>query len=212
MDGKVYVVGGGYLNRAALSDKLFIYDFSTKSWVEGANLPSPRGALTANFVNGIMYAVGGVNSTGTLTSNLAYDPATNTWTEKAPMPTAREHLASAVVDDKLYVIGGRSEGMSANVNSNEVYDPKTDSWTLLEPMPSNRGGLASSAINQTVYVFGGKNLPEHLIAMKAMISRLTSGRRNWKCQRRDTAWSLLLMMIKYMLSEAVQILEVQGAV
>jgi len=52
-DGKLYVVGGGYLNRADLSDKLLIYDPSTKSWTEGANLPSPRGALTANFINGI---------------------------------------------------------------------------------------------------------------------------------------------------------------
>ena len=53
-DGRLYVVGGGYLDRAGLSDKLFIYDPSTKSWIEGANLPSPRGALTANFVNGIL--------------------------------------------------------------------------------------------------------------------------------------------------------------
>jgi len=146
-DGKLYVVGGGYLNRADLSDKLIIYDPSTKSWIEGANLPSPRGALTANFANRILYAVGGVDSAGTSTSNLSYDPATNMWTENAPMPTAREHLTSAVIDDKLYVIGGRSEGMSANVNSNEVYDPNTDSWTLLEPMPSNRGQFVFSTLH-----------------------------------------------------------------
>jgi N-acetylneuraminic acid mutarotase len=87
--GKLYVVGGGYLNRADLSDKLFIYDPSFNKWTEGASLPRARGALTVNFIDGILYAVGGVDSTGTLTSNLAYDPTTNMWTEKAPMPSKR---------------------------------------------------------------------------------------------------------------------------
>jgi N-acetylneuraminic acid mutarotase len=87
--GKLYVVGGGYLNRAGLSDKLFIYDPSFNKWTEGASLPRARGALTVNFIDGILYAVGGVDSTGTLTSNLAYDPTTNMWTEKAPMPSKR---------------------------------------------------------------------------------------------------------------------------
>ena len=78
------------MNRDNLSNKLFVYDPTTNEWTEGANLPTERGALTANFINGILYAVGGVDKSETLTSTLAYDPRTNTWTEKAPMPTARE--------------------------------------------------------------------------------------------------------------------------
>ena len=90
-DGKLYVVGGGYLNRDNLSDKLFIYDPNTNSWTEGANLPVALGALTAKFINGTLYAVGGVDISGTSSNALAYDPKTNSWTEKAPMPTAREN-------------------------------------------------------------------------------------------------------------------------
>ena len=52
-DGKLYVVGGGYLSRDALSNKLFLYDPTTNKWTEGASLPAARGALTANFINGI---------------------------------------------------------------------------------------------------------------------------------------------------------------
>lgn len=100
-DGKLYIVGGGYLDRDALSDKLFIYDSNTNNWTEGANLPSARGALTANFINGTLYVTGGVDSENTLSSTLAYDPVTNNWTDKAPLPTATEHLTSAVVDGKL---------------------------------------------------------------------------------------------------------------
>lgn len=155
-NGKLYVVGGGYLNREDLSNKLFIYDSSSNKWEEGEDLPSARGALTANFINGTLYAVGGVDASGAISSNWAYDPATNTWTVKASMTTAREHLTSAVVDDKLYVIGGRTSGMAANVDANEVYDPITDTWTVLESMPSQRGGLASAAVNRSIYVFGGE--------------------------------------------------------
>ena len=60
-------------------------------------MPNARGALTANFINGVLYAVGGVDELGKSNTNMAYNPTTNTWTERAPMPTAREHLASAVV-------------------------------------------------------------------------------------------------------------------
>jgi len=126
-DGKLYVVGGGYLNRDDLSNKLFIYDPINNKWIEGEDLPSPRGALTANFINGILYVIGGVDTvSGTTSSNWAYNPTNNTWLEKARMPTAREHLTSAVVDNKLYVIGGRTSGMTTNVDVNEVYDPVTD--------------------------------------------------------------------------------------
>ena len=122
-----------------------------------SNLPTARGALTANFINGILYAVGGVDRSETLTSTLAYDPRNNTWTEKHPMPTAREHLTSATINGKLYVIGGRTAGMSTNVDANEVYDPSNNKWTILQPMLSKRGGLASAtAVNETIYVFGGE--------------------------------------------------------
>ena len=109
-DGKLYVVGGGYLDRDKLSDKLYVYNPNYNNWTQGANLPGARGAMTANFVNGILYAVGGVDNQNTLNSLLTYDPTYNTLEEKAPMPTAtaREQLTSAVVDDKLYVLGGRT--------------------------------------------------------------------------------------------------------
>ena len=76
-NGKLYVVGGGYLNRDALLDKLYIYDSSTNNWTEGASLPTPRGASTANFINGMLYVTGGVDSKNTLASTLVYNPTLN---------------------------------------------------------------------------------------------------------------------------------------
>lgn len=160
-NGTLYVVGGNarqdHIEDKNPSDKLFIYNSSTDEWNERKSMPIGRAALTANFINGTLYAVGGYNDTGASNSNMAYDPISNEWTEKTPMPTAREHLASAVVDGKLYVIGGRVGGLEHNLDANEVYNPETDSWTNLHPMPSKRGGLAAASnADGDIYVFGGE--------------------------------------------------------
>jgi N-acetylneuraminic acid mutarotase len=156
-DGRLYVVGG-YLEGRAPSEKLFIYDPSADTWTQGADMPTPRAALTANFIDGKLYVVGGTNNEANALSTLEqYDPSTNTWVELPSMPTARQHLSSAVVDGKLYVAGGRLSGPSANVDAFEAYDPANRSWASLEPMPSERGGLAAAAIGNSLYVFGGES-------------------------------------------------------
>ena len=167
-DGKIYVVGGYLDSQWTPSNRLFIYDPSKNQWSEGKQMPTARGALTANFIDGILYAIGGQSflssssssPPGILATNEAYDPSSNTWITKAPMLTARHHAASAVVDGKLYVIGGRVAGISptVNVDVNEVYNPEKNAWTSLEPMPSKRSGIATAANFDTnsIYVFGGE--------------------------------------------------------
>lgn len=156
-DGRLYVVGG-YLEGRAPSEKLFIYDPSTDTWTQGADMPTPRAALTANFIDGKLYVAGGTNNDSNALSTLEqYDPSTNTWKELPSMPTARQHLSSAVVDGKLYVAGGRISGPSTNVDAFEAYDTANQSWISLESMPSERGGLAAAAIGNSLYVFGGES-------------------------------------------------------
>ena len=153
-NGKIYLAGG-FLDNKILSDKLFIYDPVENKWQEGKSMPTARAAATAQFIDGILYVVGGT-ANKPLNNNEAYDPKTDTWTEKAPMLTARQHLASAAVDGKLYAIAGRTAGKSSNLNNNEAYDPKTDTWKQLAPIPTARGGIAAAVVNGNIYVFGGE--------------------------------------------------------
>ena len=156
-DGKLYVIGG-YLEGRVPSEKLFIYDPSIDTWTQGADMLTPRAALTANFVNGKLYVVGGTNNEANALNTLEqYDSSTNTWKELPSMPTARQHLSSTVVDGKLYVAGGRISGPSTNVGAFEVYDTVNESWSGLVSMPSERGGLAAAAIGNNLYVFGGES-------------------------------------------------------
>lgn len=167
-EGKIYIVGGFLGLEKTPTDRMFIYDPTKDEWTEGARLPSPRGALAADFVNGTLYAFGGLDSSQTpVTTNWAYDPRTNTWTEKAPMPTARHHVASAVIDGKIYAIGGRTLGngeeppgdvnvAESNFDVNEMYDPQTDTWTTKQPMQEKRSGFGATTLNGQIYVFGGQ--------------------------------------------------------
>jgi len=162
-DGKIYVVGGFIATEWIPTNQLFIYDPIKNQWTEGNPMPTPRGALNALFVNGTLYAIGGVEdakSSKSSNKNEAYDPLTNKWISKPSMPTARNHAASATVDNKIYVTGGRLAGWYPliNVNVNEMYDTETEKWTAVEPMPSKRSGTAAAAINNSFFVFGGEDI------------------------------------------------------
>jgi len=121
-----------------------------------SRMPTPRGALTSQVVNGKIYAIGGANESGSLPTNEMYDPQTKKWHIKEPMPTPRDHLASGVIDNKIFVIGGRSGMFITNKNNNEEYDPVTNIWSIRTPMPSFRSGIASAIHNESIYIFGGE--------------------------------------------------------
>ena len=168
---KIYVIGGFKdLGRKIPSDRVFTYDPLQNNWQEGAPLPTARGALTADFINGVLYAVGGINSSRTpVATNEVYDPVSNSWSETTPMPTARHHHTSAVVNGQLYIIGGRilGDGVESdinealtNLNDNEKFDPVNKTWSIQEQMPTKRSGIAAevSPLDGNIYVFGGQGL------------------------------------------------------
>ncbi len=157
--GKLYVAGG-YTGDWTASDRLFIYDPVTNQWTQANPMPTPRGYPNAEFVDGILYVMGGDGGEGyarALNATEAYDPVTNQWTVKSNMPTARHHAASAVVDGEIYVIGGRIGEELNNVDLIEKYNPVSDSWEVdLQPMPSKRSGNAATSLNGNIYVLGGE--------------------------------------------------------
>lgn len=159
-NGSLYVIGGYTDNNWIPSAKLFIYDTKNNTWTEGSPMPAARGALTALFIDEILYAIGGEGESGAMGINEAYNSETKNWLSKSPMPTARHHTASAVVDGNVYIIGGRIEGTLpiTNVNVTEMYDPKMDKWIVLESMPSERSGISAASVNNTIYVFGGEDI------------------------------------------------------
>ncbi|MDX1372447.1 MAG: kelch repeat-containing protein, partial [Nitrososphaeraceae archaeon] len=60
----LYVIGGYTNNNWKPSDKLYIYDPKKNLWTEGPQMPTARGALSAEFINDILYAIGGEGTGG----------------------------------------------------------------------------------------------------------------------------------------------------
>lgn len=192
---KIYVVGG-FKENGSPSNRLFIYDISSDEWKEGSEMPTARGALTAEFLDGILYAIGGdtdaaiqedkYNPSGETDTNEAYDPETDSWSQKQPMPTPRHHHVSAVVAGKLFIIGGRygletSDHRFNNTNANEVYDPKQNAWVSLDPMPTDRSGAAATAVKESIYVLGGEtnNYPKESQGTYNKNEKYDTARNTW---------------------------------
>lgn len=112
-------------------------------------------------ISGLIYAVGGLNSSGSCTCHLrqrtlsssgadrffcpagdslnvveVFDPVGNFWERCQPMRTTRSRVGVAVVNGLLYAIGGY-DGQS-RLSTVEVYSPETDSWAQVSSMNTQR--------------------------------------------------------------------------
>jgi N-acetylneuraminic acid mutarotase len=133
-------------------------------------MPAARWGHVAAAVDGIIYAIGGMNAGGADVSTVeAYEPATDTWTTKADMPSRRAHVAIDVVDGKIYVIGGifgETPQDNRALSAVEAYDPATDTWTRKADMPTARNGVGACVVDGRIYVSGGWDGNNHLATME----------------------------------------------
>jgi N-acetylneuraminic acid mutarotase len=109
----------------------------------------------ADIIDGKVYSVGGVDSSGGMTAKgYVYDPDANAWTAIADMPVAREKPGVAAINGKLYVTGGW------DVNGNpvartDVYDPATNTWSTVAPNPTPTAAPGVAVVNGKAYFVGG---------------------------------------------------------
>ena len=150
---KIFCIGGsannGRDNAPTGVDE--VYNPATDSWETKAAMPTPRDALQANVLNGIIYCIGGTAINGATGVNEVYDPISDTWTTKSPMPTVTDiYSPSAVFNGKIYVFCGFSYYTNEPVNfqKTQIYDPVTDNWSLGAPSPNSVYGQAVVTIGQ----------------------------------------------------------------
>ncbi|XP_054167871.1 kelch-like protein 18 [Oppia nitens] len=103
-----------------------------------------------------LYAIGGYNSTGELSSvetfksnNLDSDK----WQPSKPLNIKRYSMGSTVIDNKIYVCGGVNNGKV--IKSCEIFSSKTNSWQFTRPMMLARSNFQLIANNGFIYAIGG---------------------------------------------------------
>lgn len=98
-----------------------------------SRLQDGRSGCGVASLNGLLYAVGGINGAGdTVRSAEAFNPSTQQWTPLPSMHEPRRSFGVAALNGLLYACGG-NDGMH-DLATLEVYDPKTRRWKLLAPM------------------------------------------------------------------------------
>lgn len=163
VDGILYAIGGCTDNACGgFVGTVEAYDPLTDTWntTPLAPMPTPRRDFLVGVVDGIIYAVGGLQGPASngIDTVEAYDPSTDTWTTKTSMPTARGALVGGMVNGMLYAVGGSTgyASTSRHFFLNEAYDAATDTWATKAPIPL-LGVYAAAAGNGFLYVFGAGN-------------------------------------------------------
>lgn len=170
-DGKVYVVGGGYINHATNTASshlpyVYAYDPATDTWTVKASLPTDRSDYAvAAGPNGKIYVLGGqiINQTRHLDLVEVYDTVSNSWSTGPTMPVGRfRPSAIAGLDGKLYIFGGTTVASDWDRHYEyavDVLDPSTNTWSSGTPA-STFNAKADSAIacasDGTIYLHGNE--------------------------------------------------------
>lgn len=157
LNGRIYYIGGLISWPAPNTNTVYIYNPTTNSFSQGANMTRARGAGGTAVYGGKIYYAGGLHDGNAVNWFDVYDPVANSWTALSNMPTIRDHFHAAVLNGKFYAIGGRDTQINAVTPAVDVYNFATSSWsTLSTTLPTPRGGFAVAVIGTEILVIGGE--------------------------------------------------------
>lgn len=128
--GNNIYIAGGYV-KGEISNRVYAYNTLSDLWTEKASMHDCRTRHNLINADGLLYAVGGRNDSGTLKSVETYNFSTNRWTKITDINTARMDSAIAYGSNKIFVIGGFDE-KAGYIGGCEYYDLKTKKWTDME--------------------------------------------------------------------------------
>lgn len=155
--GFLYVLGG-YSHRPGVEQilaTLYRYDPRSNRWAKLPTAPTPRAALALGAMGGRLYAAGGANDSGALSTFEVYDIGRRRWTTGPPFSVPREHLGGATLGGSFFAVGGRNE--SGNLKIVERYTPGRG-WKRVADLGKARGGngAAAWASGRRVFAVGGE--------------------------------------------------------
>jgi N-acetylneuraminic acid mutarotase len=129
------------------------------SWATRVPLPSARRGPATAVVNGLLYSIGGRNSSDlALKGVLAYSPGNNSWSTKTSLPAARESgNGAAAIGSTIYVAGGYDANRTLT-RTLYAYNTNSNTWSTRASMPIASACGGSAVISGKLYVFTGCKL------------------------------------------------------
>ncbi|KAK6929522.1 Development/cell death domain [Dillenia turbinata] len=132
----IYTLGGGNgsdcFSEVELLDpnvgrSLERFDHRETSWTRLESMSTRRGCHSLVTMNEKLYALGGHDGFGMLSSVEVFDPQIDSWRTLKPMRDPRGYSGAAVHEGKVYMIGGLNDTEKA-LNTVEIFDG--NGWTM----------------------------------------------------------------------------------
>lgn len=144
-----FVFGGD--NGSSPINTLNIYDVTSDTWSQGANIPPSGGGFGVAVcqVNGRIFLAGGSTST---TAAFEYDPASDSYTSIASLPfpgAFRTHGAGVDLLNECHTFANGLENVF-----HYIYSVDTNTWIVGQPMPVPVTDPAVVAVGTEIYVIG----------------------------------------------------------
>lgn len=160
-DGTYIYLLGGIANASQKWCKRYLP--STDIWANMTDAPSIRSAAIAEYHDGKIYFIGGLNDVIYLTTMAIYDIATGTWsTPSAILNNASAYAASCIVGTCIYIFGGHD---GANLSLIQKYSISLSSFsTDAVALPSARQSFRAAYDGTKVHMLGGSTTSQQNIS------------------------------------------------
>jgi len=152
IDNKIYVFGGAGPNRNDPVTTTWVLDLSqaNPTWAKKAPMPFAQEHMSAAFLNGKEYIIGGDHDHSEWHAEhdyvFSYDPATDKWKLLADLPIQSSHFEGStfVYQGQIFALGGAGDGQ-VPLWRVSAYTPATNKWVELTPLPAPRlSGVATT--------------------------------------------------------------------
>jgi len=134
--GKLVAMGGWWQSTWEPSRSVFVYDFSSQRWCQGADMLGVRNFFAVGAVGSKVVVAGGHDAEKkALASVEAFDVTTLQWETMTPMHEERDECAGVMMDGRFFVVSGYgTESQGVFRKSAEVWDPEACEWRLIANM------------------------------------------------------------------------------
>jgi hypothetical protein len=114
--------------------------------------------------NGHIYAIGGIQSTNTVTASveravIGADGVLGSWQAASSMNAVRQGFGAVAWNGRLYVMGGCSAANGTRIDTTEYVDINSDgslgTWQTSAVLPQSRCEFDAAISNGTIYIAGG---------------------------------------------------------
>ncbi|KAI4300648.1 hypothetical protein L6164_034000 [Bauhinia variegata] len=133
-EGKLVIMGGWNPASYEPVNDVFVYDFTTKQWKEGEEMPDTRSFFAAGeYAGKILIAGGHDENKNALCSAFAYDPRSDRWCELPPMCQDRDECQAFVMGSEFLVVSGYGSDNQGNFETSaDSYNIETGRWRRME--------------------------------------------------------------------------------